>query len=238
MTHLEELDRRYYPDHVDEHARFDALVSGYVHPGSVILDAGAGRGLQFPHRHRERAARVAGVDVDPAVLENPCLSDAVIADLAHLPYEDGEFDVIFSKYVFEHLDRPAAVLRELRRVLRPGGHLLLHTPNRWHYVALGATVTPTRFHSWFNEKLGRPTADTFPTRYRVNTPSRITQLAARTGYRAVSIDLIETKPHYLSFSRPTYRCGIAYERLVNHGDRLAGIRAQILADLEAVGPTG
>ena len=68
MTELDDLDRRYYPDHVDEHARFDALVSGYVRSDSVVLDAGAGRGLQFPHHHRERAARVAGVDVDPAVL--------------------------------------------------------------------------------------------------------------------------------------------------------------------------
>jgi SAM-dependent methyltransferase len=60
------------------------------------------------------------------------------------PYE---FDVVFSKYVFEHLDRLAAALLELRRVMRPGGHLLPHTPNRWHYVTHGATVTPTRFHS-------------------------------------------------------------------------------------------
>ena len=48
------------------------------------------------------------------------MTDAVVGDLAVLPFRDRMFDLAFSKYVFEHLDRPLSVMRELRRVLAPG----------------------------------------------------------------------------------------------------------------------
>ncbi|HTG46425.1 MAG TPA: class I SAM-dependent methyltransferase [Actinomycetota bacterium] len=234
MSRIEELDRRYYPGYVDEHVRFDALIRSYLRPGIAVLDAGAGRGVMYPNDYATVAARVAGADTDPAVLENESLTDAVVADLASLPYEDASFDLIFSKYVFEHLDRPVAVLRELRRVLRPGGHLLIHTPNRWHYVALFATVTPTRFHAWYQARRGRPEIDTFPTRYRANDPARLERLAMASRFRVVSIQLLETKPDYLYFSPIAYRAGIVYERAVNRWDALARFRVQLIADLEAV----
>jgi SAM-dependent methyltransferase len=231
---IAELDRRFYPGYLDEHARFDALIRHYLAQGIAVLDAGAGRGVMYPYDYREIVARMAGADTDPAIKENANLTDAVVADLAHLPYDHGEFDLVFSKYVFEHLDRPRDVMRELRRVLKPGGHLLIHTPNRWHYVAMFATLTPTSFHAWFNAKRGRVEADTFPTRYRANDRLTLERLAMETGFRVVSIDLIETKPDYLLFHPLAYRAGIAYERVVNRSEALAGFRVQMLADLEAV----
>ena len=46
------------------------------------------------------------------------------------PFEDGEFDVVFFCEILEHLlNDPQAVLLEIKRVLRPGGHLILTTPN-------------------------------------------------------------------------------------------------------------
>jgi len=233
MTSIADLDRRYYPGYVDEHARFDAAIRRYLTPGAVVLDAGAGRGVMYPNTYREQVARMAGADVDPAVMDNTNLTDAVVSDLGHLPYEDATFDVAFSKYVFEHLDRPLDVLRELRRVLKPGGHLLIHTPNRWHYVAIGATVTPMQFHVWFNERRGRVQEDTFPTRYRINDEKSIRRLAAAARFRVVELDLFETKPDYLLFSPIAYRAGIVYERLVNSTEKLARFRVQLIADLVA-----
>ena len=163
--------------------------------------------MRYPYDYQQHVARLAGADVNPAVMENANLTDAVVADLAALPYDDAEFDLVFSKYVFEHLERPVAVLAELRRVLRPGGHLLIQTPNRWHYVALLATVTPTPFHVWFNEKRGRVGADTFPTRYRANDRRTIEALARRTRFRVIAMDLFETKPDYLYFHTLAYRAG-------------------------------
>ena len=194
MRDVQALERRYYPGYVDEHARFDAVVRGYLTPDTSLLDAGAGRGIQFPNDYRDHVAHAFGVDLDPAVAENTSLDAGVVADLDHLPFRSDSFDLVISKYVFEHLERPLPVMRELRRSMRTGGHLLIHTPNRWHYVALGATVTPTRFHAWYNAKRGRDEVDTFRTRYRANDESTLRKLAARTGFRFVSIELIETKP--------------------------------------------
>jgi glycogen(starch) synthase len=52
----------------------------------------------------------------------------VCADLHHLPFSEGVFDAVFSIAVLEHCRRPWLVMRELRRVVRPGGHLLLSFP--------------------------------------------------------------------------------------------------------------
>jgi SAM-dependent methyltransferase len=234
VTTVEELDRRFYPDLADEHVVFDRMIRRYLRPDAVVLDAGAGRGLMFPYDYREHVARMVGVDIDAAVLDNPNLGEAAIGDLADLPYRDAEFDLVFSKFVFEHLERPAAVLRELRRVLKPGGHLLTHTPNRWHYVTIAAALTPTRVHAWYRNRLGWEREGTFPTKYRANDRERIERLADGAGFRVVSLDQLEIKPGYLTLHPMAYRLGILYERLVNRFDVLARFRVNLLVDLEAV----
>jgi ubiquinone/menaquinone biosynthesis C-methylase UbiE len=234
VTSIEDLDRRYYPGIVDEHELFDRMIRASLRPGMAVLDAGAGRGVRFSYDYKDHVARIAGADVDENVLHNPNLTDAVVADLSNLPYDDGAFDLAFSKFVFEHLDRPIHVFRELRRVLKPGSHLLIHTPNRWHYVTIIAALTPTRFHVWYTSKLGQDERDTFPTRYRANDPKTIRDLAARSGFRVASLDLLETKPGYLTLHPLAYRLGVAYERLVNRFDALSRFRVTLLVDLEAV----
>lgn len=68
----------------------------------------------------------------------------------------------------------------------------------------------------------------------MNDRGTIRQIAAATGVRVVALDLFETKPDYLFFSRLLYRAGIAYERAVSRWDALAHLRVQLFADLEAV----
>ena len=234
VTSVRELEARYYTNHVDDHAVFDATIRRYLRREAVILDAGAGRGLRYPYDYGEAVARVVGVDTDPEVAHNPSLDDAVVADLSHLPFADRTFDLVFSRYVVEHLTRPLATFRELHRVMKPGAHLLFQTPNRYHYVAVGAMLTPHRFHVWFNERRGRVQGDTFPTRYRANDRRTLRRMAANSGFSVVALEMIEPKPDYLFFHPLAYRVGIAYERLVDSTPRLADLRCVIVADLEAV----
>ena len=58
----------------------------------------------------------------------------MVADMEHrLPYEDGTFDEVYSRYSFEHVRNPGSLLDEIRRVLRPGGVLRLITDNAWFW---------------------------------------------------------------------------------------------------------
>jgi SAM-dependent methyltransferase len=50
-------------------------------------------------------------------------------DVEQAGFAEGEFDLVVSLEVLEHLERPLLHLREVRRVMRPGGQLLLSTPN-------------------------------------------------------------------------------------------------------------
>src|SRR5712691_12551584 len=210
VSTVRELEARYYPDPIDDHAVFDATIRRYLSPGARVLDAGAGRGLRNRYDYARLVGRLVGVDLDPQVKVNANVHEAVVADLARLPFADRSFDLVFSKYVFEHLRRPSVTLHELRRVLTPGGHLVFHTPNRFHYVALGAMLTPQRFHVWFNERRGMEAEDSFPTAYRINDRRTISRLAALNGFKVHRLDLIEPKPDYLTFHPLAYRAGVAY----------------------------
>ena len=56
-------------------------------------------------------------------------SPSFLGDGQALPFRDGTFDAVVATEVIEHVRYPYRLLREIRRVLRPGGHVLLSTPN-------------------------------------------------------------------------------------------------------------
>lgn len=101
--------------------------------GLRVLDmaCGAGFGLQML---RQAGARVVGLDLDAAALAEArgVAGGAPVAraDAARLPLPDACLDAVVSFETIEHVPDAAAVVAELRRVLRPGGWLLLSTPNR------------------------------------------------------------------------------------------------------------
>ena len=56
---------------------------------------------------------------------------APVADIRHLPFRDGSFDVIYSMGTVEHFDETEQAIGEIFRVLRPGGRAVIGVPNRW-----------------------------------------------------------------------------------------------------------
>ena len=72
-----------------------------------------------------------GVDIDVEAVgycRERGLENVRIGEAAELPFEDGSFDLVTALDVVEHLDDDAAAFREMRRVLRPGGLLLVTVP--------------------------------------------------------------------------------------------------------------
>lgn len=229
----ERLDRRFYPAHADnwDDWIFRERIIDVLRPEHRVLDLGAGAGIVSQMNFRGRAAKIYGADIDPRVTRNPCLDEGVIAEATRLPFPDDYFDVAFADNVLEHLDRPEAVLSEIRRVLRSGGVFLAKTPNRWHYMPLVARYTPLWFHRLINRKRGRSSEDTFPTRYLANSRGQLAGLVKMAGLELQSIELIEGRPEYLRLNPLLYCLGIFYERLVNASESLARFRILIIATM-------
>src|SRR5262249_43811609 len=203
------LDRRLYPGvrrNWDDTA-FLSEVRSILRPHWVVLDLGAGRGAVPELKIRGSVRRVVGLDVDPLIGRNPNIDAACIGWGESMPYRGETFDAVVSSNVLEHLERPAQVFAEVARVLRPGGHFLVKTPNRRHYVATIGRMTPHRFHVQFNRLRGRPAMDTFPTHYSANTPERLDELARGAGFRVRSVRLMEGRPEYLRIGVLPYLCG-------------------------------
>lgn len=99
--------------------------------GSTVLEAGCGVGAQtVTLASNSPLASITSVDVSERALgeaskavEAAGLTNVTLlhADIVDLPFRPGSFDHVFLCFVLEHLPRPVAVLRALKRVLKPGG---------------------------------------------------------------------------------------------------------------------
>jgi SAM-dependent methyltransferase len=129
-----------------------------------------------------RAKLFVGIDVDPAVKENP-LASPVAAVGERLPFRNDSLEVITANMVFEHLEKPLDVLADIRRVLVPGGKLIIHTPNFLYPYIFVASLVPDSIKRrliWLLER--REEKDVFKTFYQANTTVRIRELANTAGF--------------------------------------------------------
>jgi SAM-dependent methyltransferase len=113
--------------------RLERLFLEHFPRGARVLDAGCGRSL-FTEIRPDWPFVITAADVDFDLLasrrsEFPAVR-WVVGDAHPLPFRDGAFEGLFAGELIEHLAEPAAGLREFQRVLRPGGTLVLTTPNR------------------------------------------------------------------------------------------------------------
>ena len=103
--------------------------------GCRVLDAACGTGYGSALLART-ASSVIGVDIDPATVEfasrrwGSAAMSFQVADVTRLPFADGTFDAVVSFETIEHVADPGEVLDEFRRVLVPGGLLIVSTPWR------------------------------------------------------------------------------------------------------------
>ncbi len=97
-----------------------------------VLEVGLGTGRNLPFYDRQRVRQVVGVD--PALSLHPIARRRVLASgldvelmglsAERLPASDASFDTVVSTYTLCSIPDPVAALREMRRVLKPGGQLL------------------------------------------------------------------------------------------------------------------
>ena len=121
--------------------RRDFLLAG-VEPGQRVLDLGCGEGA-FTAALVQAGAQAVGVEIAARAVQraraaHPGLEFVHVPIGAPLPFEDGSFAVVWISEVLEHVADTARFLSEARRVLGPGGTILVTTPNASRVRALAS----------------------------------------------------------------------------------------------------
>lgn len=121
----------FYP-HGGMTPELEQLLQAHVSPTARCLDVGCGDGGTSGVWLKEHAASYVGVDISENALRDARargLDVRRIADAGQLPFPDGSVDVVVCVEVLEHLFEPLAAVREMMRVLAPGGVLIATVPN-------------------------------------------------------------------------------------------------------------
>ena len=117
-----------------------------------ILDFGSGQGRFLSMLFNLGFEKMSGADLMEAPSQLPSLCRWVQTDLNNqLPLADESFDVIVAIEVIEHLENPRAMIRELKRLLRPGGYIILSTPNNESVRAIFSLMMKGHFVSFLEK---------------------------------------------------------------------------------------
>jgi SAM-dependent methyltransferase len=226
------LKQRYFGSAHPYHD-FEREVERHLRPDGTLLDAGCGRTAPVLAKYRGRAARLIGVDLvefDPAVSATGL--ELHRGDLAHIPVDAQSVDVVMARSVMEHVTDPAAVYREVHRVLRPGGAFVFLTANLWDYASLIALMVPNRLHPWVVARTeGRAEEDVFPIAYRTNTRRAVRKWAQGAGFELASFRYLGQYPSYFMFNAGLFLAATAYEKAIASVQALNCLQGWILATL-------
>ncbi|MDE3241328.1 MAG: methyltransferase domain-containing protein [Nitrospirota bacterium] len=113
-----------------------ALLAINRRPVDRVLELGCGSGILLKEL-KARSRFVVGFDVSPDMMRRarPLGAPLVTGNGSVLPFRDASFDLVSCRGVLHHLPDVPAALREIHRVLRPGGELILSEPsNDWWLV--------------------------------------------------------------------------------------------------------
>jgi SAM-dependent methyltransferase len=159
-----------FDDHkpiVERHIREHGRTVGHLR----VLEAGCGRG--WPFHLPDTPMTLIGVDTDRDALaarqEAGDLDEAILGDLHDVSIPDASFDIIYCRFVLEHIRGAEVVLDRFRAWLKPNGLMILIFPDRDSVYSFFTRLTPHVFHVMFKkyiagEKMaGAPGYGPYPT---------------------------------------------------------------------------
>jgi ubiquinone/menaquinone biosynthesis C-methylase UbiE len=185
-----------------------------------VLEVGSGLGLLAAEVARQvPRGEVVGVERSPEQLAQ-CPRDVpnlrfVAGDALKLPRDLGEFDVVYCRYLLEHVADPQAVLVEMRRVLQPGGRVLVQENDIAQVRHDPPTPTFDRVWRQFAELQIRLGGDPYVGR-------RLLPLLKSAGFRDVRLS-VAPEVHY--FGTPHYAAWV-----VNLADNVRGAATQLIGE--------
>jgi ubiquinone/menaquinone biosynthesis C-methylase UbiE len=167
-----------------------------LHAGDRVLDAACGTGIvtRVAAQRCGHLAHIMGVDLNPGMLDvaralTPTTGVPVTwrqGDLCALPFPDGSFDVVLCQQGLQFVPDPVAALREMRRVLVPGGRLALTVFSEVpaYYVALADALT---------RHVGSAAATSCLSRYTLREATTVRQLVDDAGFGAIAMHVLEVR---------------------------------------------
>lgn len=194
-----QLRSRLVPGLENSHITYARILQQVVTPEATWLDLGCGHSLVpdwLPEQPTQLEGLAYGVDADLRSLESHRgLRHRVAGDVHRLPFTDAAFDVVTANMVIEHITDPPALFRELHRVLRPGGRLLIHTPNARGYTTRAARVVPEPLKAVCARIIQqRHVEDVYPAYYRANTREALERAARSAGLSLRTCEHVLTSP--------------------------------------------
>jgi SAM-dependent methyltransferase len=185
---------------------YASLISEHLSPDAVWLDAGCGSRLlesdldPLEDWLAAQCKKIIGMDVWMTPHRN--IQSLVKGSLYHLPFADNSLDLITCRMVVEHLDQPPLAFAEAARCLRPGGALLVVTPNLVNYAIFGNALATRLLPEKLRLRIlhasdSRAEEDVFPVRYKANTMPRLVQSLTASGLQVhETIGLRQQRPYW------------------------------------------
>src|SRR5213592_4386753 len=177
-----------------------------------VLDVGCSSGY-LARRLVERGATVVGIDTDEqAAAEARAVCEQVLVgdvETMELPFPDESFDVVLCGDLIEHLRNPERFLSRVRPLLRPGGRLVLTTPNVANW-AMRIGLLAGRWRYTDRGILDRTHAHLF-------TKKTLEETLADAGYEIVAFDVTAPVP------------GVGTPSVERLAHAIAGVRPSLLA---------
>jgi len=159
-----ECVREIWYEHIQRYAFAGELIKD-----KKVLDAACGEGYGSAHLARN-ARSVIGVDISESAIGHArerYSADNLqfrVANCCDLPFDDDQFECIVSFETLEHLEDQAGLLREFRRVLEPGGFLLLSSPDKAVYTDRYGNENEFHVRELYRDELDKLIAEQFPAR--------------------------------------------------------------------------
>ena len=187
--------------------------------GCRVLDMGCGDG-EFAVELKKRGATLAGIDASAemidaarhrAKLQNADI-DFQVATAEHLPFPAGQFDVVTAVTILCFVDDAAPVFREIARVLRPGGRLVIGELGKWSTWAVGR-----RLRAWLGSRLWR--------QGRFRTANELRTLAQEAGLTVKTVQGAVYYPRWGIAARALRRLEPALSRTTTIGAGFVALAA-------------
>lgn len=140
MSNVKILYDQYWTKEKEEFTSYarNLLLPHFFKKGEKVLDVGCGDGVVAEFLHKNVGVEVVGIDISEEAVTKALergINAKVYNSESKFPFKDNFFDVVFWGDNVEHLFNPSLTAKEIKRVLKDGGRLVLSCPNMgyWRY---------------------------------------------------------------------------------------------------------